>query len=262
MTCSPPLYAVFGNPIAHSLSPTLHQSAFQAEGVAAFYVPIRCLPEELDAKLTAFQLIGGAGINLTRPLKEQVLAGLVGRSDWVEQSRAANTIKWTTAGWVGDNTDCEGLYRLLPRAMGTARDALVLGAGGAARASAAVLRRSGYRIVGAARHPELCDWADEVLHWQDRLDSGQWQVVVQATPIGQMGEAEEERWPLPRPGGHAVEWVYRPRETSFTVNARNRGASVIDGLTLLVEQAALAWTLWFGVQGPRQVMWEAVAPWF
>ncbi len=254
------LYAVFGKPISHSLSPLLHNQAFQARGRSAYYIPVECGPEEAREKLQAFRLLGGQGLNLTRPLKEVVLPWITPTDLWVKAAGAANTLVLNGDNWEAANTDCEALYRLLP-SIQSRSDALILGAGGVARATAAVLSRRGFQVVVAARRPGLCDWASEVISWEERLAARSWDVVVNATPLGQLGEPDQERWPLPVSRGVAVDWVYRPNNTRFIQAARSRGAHVIDGMTLFMEQAALAWLVWFGEEGPRGVMREVVAPW-
>ncbi len=259
MDSSPHLYGVFGHPIGHSLSPHMHNAAFRARGWTHWYIPIDCPPDELDAKLGAFVAVGGRGANLTRPLKEAILPVLTGRSAWVERAGAANTILWTDAGWQGDNTDCQALEGQLPRARSGAQ-ALVLGAGGAARASAAVLEMLGYRVtVASRRRPAMpgVGW----LPWDDRLDPAPWDVVVNATPVGQAGEAQIAQWPMPVAHGTAVDWVYSPRRTPFLMAAEQYPISRVDGLTLLVEQARYAWRLWFGELAPADDMWSATKPW-
>lgn len=255
------LYAVFGQPIAHSLSPVIHNAAFQARSLPAYYFPVECAFSELADKLAAFRGLGGTGVNLTRPLKEAVIPQLAKKSEWVDAAGAANILRVEADQWMGDNTDCQALYRLLDKVGMRSRDALVLGSGGAARASAAVLRRHGYRVVAAARKPAMCDWADEALPWSNRLTKASWHIVVNATPLGQEGELQETRWPLPHPGGIAVDWVYRPRKTLFLQQAEEHGAVMLDGLTLLIEQAALGWLTWIGQEGPREVMWKAATLW-
>lgn len=255
------LYAVFGHPIGHSLSPAMHNQAFSERGMGACYFAVDCTPGELERKLVAFRVLGGRGLNLTRPLKETVLTVVQDHDDWVQSAGAANTLTATSAGWTAANTDCAALFSLLaPHARGGGA-AMVLGAGGVARASAAVLHRQGFHVTAYARRPERCDWADEVRPWDERLSKRHWQVVVNATPLGQIGELSMDRWPVPVVGGVAVDWVYRPAETQFLVTAREAGAVIVDGLTLLVEQAAWAWVCWYGEQGPRTVMAEAVSPW-
>lgn len=254
------LYAVFGKPIGHSLSPILHNRAFLQSGRPGHYLPVECAPDELFEKLTAFQQLGGLGVNLTRPLKETIIPHLLERSAWVERSGAANTLYWMGGGWGGDNTDCQALGRRIPPAPAGGA-ALVLGAGGAARASVAVLEEHGYAVTVAARRVDSFNGASRVIAWSERMNGGPWQVVINATPLGQLAEDRESIWPVPAPGGIAVDWVYRPRETPFLALARQHQAHIVDGLQLLIEQASLAWMPWFGVEGPRDVMWEAVRTW-
>lgn len=259
MTDTLSLYAVFGQPIGHSLSPVLHNRAFAARSLSAFYLPVDCSPEALLTKLEAFQQLGGLGVNLTRPLKELVVPYLAGQHAWVQAAGAANTLVWHGEGWYGANTDCEALRALLPR--GQAGTALVLGAGGAARASAAVLRDLGYRVVVAARRPEAVRFGDEALLWADRLDVRGARVVVNATPLGQVGEDGDRNWPIPEDGGVAVDWVYRPRLTPFLRVVESRPVTVVDGLSLFVAQARFSWGHWFNYVGPETVMWDAVQTW-
>lgn len=253
------LFSVFGKPIFHSLSPVLHNHAFRVSHRSAFYFPVDVAPSELASKLDAFRALGGQGVNLTRPLKELVLPILMGQSQWVEISGAANTLVWQKGGWVGDNTDCRALYRRLPSASG--EPALVLGAGGVARATAAVLARRGYEVWAAARNPDQVGFAQNTLSWDERLSPISWALVVNATPLGQVGERNESDWPLPVAGGMAVDWVYRPRRTTFLGAAEEAGAGTLDGLALLIDQAALSWVTWFGTEGPKEAMWEAVQAW-
>ncbi len=255
------LYAVFGHPVGHSLSPLIHNHGFSQAKWRAFYVSVECAVEELPDKLAAFRLLGGHGLNLTRPLKEAVLPLIGEADDWVERSGAANTLVAAPNGWRAANTDCEALFRRVKPYAGKNRAALILGSGGVARASAAVLRAHGFWVAGAAKRPERCDWAEETLRWSDRLESGPWHVVINATPLGQVGETSVGEWPLPGPEGLAIDWVYRPANTGFLQGAKSLGVDTLDGLTLLVDQAALAWPLWFGHEAPLAAMLEAVQPW-
>lgn len=252
---------MFGHPIAHSLSPVIHNAAFRSRQWPYFYVPVEVKPEELFQKLDAFRVIGGRGVNLTRPLKEQVLAGLKGLSERARRTGAANTLSWTDDGWLGDNTDVGALYASLPVADTGSGQALVLGAGGAARASAVALADRGYEVTVAARRPEQANWASRVIDWQDIGEKRPWAVIVNATPLGQQGEPPWDRFPYIPSSAAVADWVYRPRQTPLLQAARARGARCIDGLSLLVAQAALAWEDWFGEVGPTAVMEAAVRPW-
>lgn len=253
------LYAVLGSPIAHSLSPRLHNFAFQQRRMSGcYYVPVLCQPHQLVEKLEAFRSLGGVGVNLTRPLKETVLPYLARRSRWVEATGAANTLAWTDSGWVGDNTDVQALLGRLPAAKPSGAPALVLGSGGAARSSVVALRMLGYEPTVAARRPEAVDFCPAVIPWAALSEPHPWAVVINATPLGQSGEAWFDRWPAWGPGTVAVDWVYQPRQTAFLTQAASAGCRVVDGLALLVDQARYAWVSWFGEMGPASMI-EAVA---
>lgn len=260
------LYAVFGHPVAHSLSPIMHNQAFMQRNWGCHYFPVEVAPPDLARKLEAFRNLGGEGLNLTRPLKETVLPLLRSQSRWVDLTQAANTLVWHQGGWVGDNTDAKSLvqhltaYNLRP----AAGSALILGAGGAARASAASLSHLGYEVTVASRKPESAGWAPHHLPWEEIFEVPEcpWDVIVNATPLGQIGEPPWERMPyLPRAHSVVVDWVYRPRWTPLLQYAQTQQCPVIDGLSLLVAQARLAWQLWFDQLGPQDAMWESVAPW-
>lgn len=246
----------------------MHNAAFRQVGRVAFYVPVDVTVPELGRALAAFRVLGGQGVNLTRPLKEAVLRlpGVQPAADdpWVSRVQAANTLKWLPESnrWLAANTDAAALYGLLPAGQG--RPALVLGSGGVARASVGVLQARGYRCWVAARRPLAVNWvtgAVEVVEWETALGlSVPWGAVVNATPLGQVGEPGFTRWPAIGPGTVVVEWVYHPVETPLVAHAQAVGATIVDGLTLLVEQAALAWRVWFGQDGPRAVMRQAAMP--
>ncbi|MCY0908136.1 MAG: shikimate dehydrogenase [Sulfobacillus thermotolerans] len=263
MTVVMELYAVFGQPIHHSLSPQMHNRAFSATNRTAFYLPVECSPKELLPKLAAFHDLGGRGVNLTRPLKETIIPHLRAQSPWVEKTGAANTILWENDGWVGDNTDIQAFVAMVPPAPHAQSTALVLGQGGVARASVAGLEVLGYHVSVMARPSQKARWHASWIAWQwDTLHLPPYDVIVNATPLGQDGEGE---WPDTvkfLPHTTIVDWVYRPNTTRLIQQARRVGAHTVDGLSLLVKQASLAWMSWFGTEGPFAVMAEAVRDYY
>ncbi|MCY0880858.1 MAG: shikimate dehydrogenase [Firmicutes bacterium] len=254
------LYAVFGSPIAHSLSPELHNAAFHQLQMNHLYFKAEVRPVDLLQKMSAFRQLGGQGLNLTRPLKELVVPYLSQKTAWVKQTGAANTVVWTAKGWSGDNTDVQALMRYLPQAPGRDR-ALVIGTGGAARASAVAAGMKGYHITALSRHPRRIAWADDVIGWEQwPLCAKQYAVVINASPLGQ---CREDSWPaMPDfvPRTFVVDWVYRPVRTALIQAAVDRHCAVVDGWTLLKAQARIAWQLWFGFEAPGFVM-DSPAPW-
>lgn len=253
------LYAVFGSPIAHSRSPIIHNTAFAAESVRAYYFPVEVRPHDLIASLEAFRRLGGVGVNLTRPLKETIIPYLGELSESARLAAAANTIVFQDQRWIGDNTDVLALRALLAGRLATRErpKALIIGRGGVARGTWVALTALGCQIWGTARSTSG-PWNIPWLAF-DAMDQEPWDIVVNATPLGQHGE---DPWPrLPRlVDDHTVvvDWVYHPRETPLLEHAHRRNCPTIDGLELLVEQARWSWQLWFGRLAPGKPMRDAV----
>jgi shikimate dehydrogenase len=258
------LFAVFGNPIQHSLSPLMHNWAFGRENRSAFYLPVSCAPNDLLRKLEAFRELGGAGANLTRPLKELIVPHLHRASSWVSSTGAANVLHWAGDGWEGENTDVQALIQALPPSRGLyGRRALILGMGGVARATLVALQTLEYDVTVMARRPDRIAWDTSAIGWKwEVLRAPRYDVVVNATPIGQIGEMAWPFEPVFDPGTVVADWVYRPNVTAFMRSARASGAICVDGLSLLVKQAALSWVSWFGAMGPESVMREAVKDYY
>jgi shikimate dehydrogenase len=258
---------LIGHPVAHSLSPTLHNAAFAALGLDADYEARDVSAEDLASAVEAFRQPDCLGANVTAPHKQAVLALMDELSDEVVALGALNTIINQSGRLIGANTDARGLARWM-RQVGidpADRPALVLGAGGAARATVwalADLGASSVRVLNRttahaenlveALRPRL---ANTTLSW-GRLEeaaeppSTRWRVIVNATSLGHHGEA-----PVVHPGCYsracvAIELAYNPPETGFMVAAREAGARAENGLGMLLHQAALAFERWTGQAAP------------
>lgn len=237
----------------------MHNAAFARDKPGHYYVPIESDPQQLSSQLSAFRALGGMGANLTRPLKEWVLPLLVQQSERVTRSQAANTIVWNGTGWVGDNTDVLALSQAL--AGGEGKTSLILGSGGVARASWVALAERGYHVTIMARHPERVWPGPTVIPWDWGALGGKFDVIVNATPLGQYGEESVDLLELPPLSQPitVVDWVYSPRLTPLLRwGQTNADAQLIDGLTLLISQARWAWMVWFGHMAPDRVLEEAV----
>ncbi len=254
------LYAVFGSPILHSLSPQMHNYAFRKYQCGSYYIPVEAGPDNFLQRLNAFHEIGGRGANLTRPLKSLIIPLLVEESDAVRRALAANTIVWTSAGWRGENTDVMALSDRLPAGHGAR--ALILGAGGAARASWVALMDRGYEVDVMAREPRRV-WAGPIAReWDLQYVNDSYSVIINATPLGQSGEPSWDVSKLPDLTSPTivVDWVYSPRLTPLLAWAKAQSEGIIvDGLSLLIGQARWAWQLWFGQRAPADVLEEAVS---
>ena len=256
---------VIGWPVAHSLSPTIHNSAFIAMGMDWVYVPMPVPPERLPAALAGLSAMGFAGANVTMPHKTLAAELADVRSEDAERLAAVNTLVVGPDGLAGHNTDAPGFDRFLRRDAGfdpEGRTALIFGAGGAARACALALARGGLarltvglrdaaRAGGLRRAIEGLGTEVSVTDF-DEAGSAAVDLVVNATPLGAHGEE------LPLPPVHAdllvVDLLYRPSLTPWQGAARAAGATVFGGLGLLLHQAALSFELWTGRPPPLEVM--------
>ena len=246
---------VIGDPVRQSLSPVLHNAAYRELGLDWVYVAFEVPDGATRGALDAMRVLGLAGLSVTMPHKTAAAAHCDTLSADAAALRSVNTVSPGDAGrLVGDSTDGEGFLRSLRDAGHDPAGAsvVVLGAGGAARAVTRALGRAGARVVVCARKPDAAAAAAELaggtaVPWAERSRAaGAATFVVNATPIG-MGT---EDLPLPldalHPGQVLADLVYHPLETALLRGARDRGAAVVDGLGMLVHQAALQIELWTG----------------
>ena len=289
-----------GYPLEHSLSPALHYAALRAAGLEGEYrcYPIPPLPSgEAQLRDLLEQVRRGElhGLNVTIPHKGSVLPWLDELTPVAAAIGAVNTIFMNGDRLVGDNTDAAGFLADLRRLGWLDRDglpvesgapvserahALVLGAGGAARAVAYALARSGWTVAIAARRPEQA--ALLAADIEKALVGGKISrpvvypllpgspagsaepppcLIVNATPVGMAPDPRASPWPagLPFPaGGCLYDLVYHPAETALVSRARAAGLRAANGLGMLVEQAALAFEAWTGRTAPIEAMRRAV----
>ncbi|HVI93120.1 MAG TPA: shikimate dehydrogenase [Anaeromyxobacter sp.] len=267
------LYGVVGHPVSHSRSPEMQAAAFARLGIDAAYVALPVPPERLDEALRGAHALGFQGLNVTVPHKQRAAGLCLGLDDVAEAVGAVNTLRRSAAGWEGHNTDALACLGLLQEAgVGRGARALLVGAGGAARAAAWALLRAGATVRVAARREEpALELVHQVLASSQRGAAAQavsWgelgaeaeraDVVVNGTSVGLAGRGEIGRLPLKlRRGQVAVDFVYG--ETELTRQAREAGARLVSGEALLVKQGALAFQLWTGKPGPEDVMAAAIA---
>lgn len=270
--------AVVGQPIAHSLSPAMHAAAYRAHGIVAewSYEAIELSPEGFAAGIAGLRERGFAGVNVTVPHKRAALALAAVASPAAREIGAANTLSFSGDGIRADNTDAPGLIAALPSEPGGAR-ALVLGAGGAARAAAWALVRTGARVSvhnrTTARARELARDLDvEVVDAAKALDLGSYDVLVNATSVGlahplRGPHEDREGTDLKALGIRAdeltdrlvvVDLVYGSSPTELITAARCAGATVVDGLEVLVRQGAESFRIWTGLEPPLEAMRTAI----
>lgn len=254
------IFAVVGSPIAHSASPAMHNAAFDALGIDAVYAAIEA--DDAGAVLALATAIGLTGLSVTAPLKREWAAHGVENDDRTRRVGAANTLLHSGNRWTATNFDIEGfLAPLLDRPLPVrGRRCVVLGAGGAARAAAWALRSEGGRVEISARRPaEAARLAGELgvdaTAWPPAPG---WDLLVNATPVGTAPNVAES--PIPRAsveGAAVYDLVYHPRQTQLMKWAADAGAQTVEGLDMLVAQAALQFEHWTGQSAPRDIMRRA-----
>ena len=256
-----PLAGVIGHPIAHSRSPALHGFWLRRYGVKGHYIPMDVAPADLETTLRHLPKIGFVGLNVTLPHKEAILKIADVITDRAALIGAANTLIFRKDGKIhADNTDGAGFVANLrqnaPHWVPAAGPAAVFGAGGAARAVVAALIEVGVpeiRIANRSRPRAEALRADfgaklVVYDWVQAANMLEGAAtVINTTSLGMAGKPEF-RVPLDaiEPGAVVNDLVYNPLKTTFLAEAEQRGATIVDGLGMLVHQAAPGFERWFG----------------
>lgn len=258
------VYAVLGDPVAHSLSPAMQNSALRAMGLEACYHAFRVPADLLEEAIRGAAAMGFGGLNLTIPLKEKALAIVEPDEDAVSIG-AVNTV-YFHEGIRGANTDGKGAAIALSNAGVRIRGskALLIGAGGAARAIAYQLVKDGAELAIANRSPARADALADALgasgHGFDEIRNlVEWaDLIINATSVGMKagdprifdGSLLQER--------HSVFDIVYNRETELMADAKRAGARLVPGIMMLVHQGALSLKIWTGLDAPVSVMERAV----
>lgn len=263
---------VCGWPVAHSRSPQMHRAALRAAGLADWHYLRLPLPPELFAEtVAALPAAGFRGVNVTIPHKQAALALADEASDAARQIGAANMLTFENGRIHADNTDAPGFLDALPEGVSLrGARALVLGAGGSARAVVWALRGAGAaEVLVWNRTPARAEALAREIGAPVRAVPGAQtlavpEIVVNCTSVGLAGEAAPfKALPLRADdlgaGSLVVDLVYRDGGTRFLEAARTRGADVVDGLEILVAQGAASFERWTGKAAPRTLMREAAA---
>jgi len=260
-------YAVMGNPIAHSRSPRIHSLFAAQTGEPVQYTAIQVDPGGFKQAVGNFQASGGKGLNITVPFKREAWALVDTRSERAERAGAVNTIKFENDRRLGDNTDGIGLVNDLLQNHGiaiNARRVLLMGAGGAARGVLAplLLQQPAHLVIAnrtADTARELAaSFADlGTVHGSSyaQLAEQQFDLIINATAASLQGEVP----PLPEDilaaNGQCYDMMYAEQPTAFMRWAESQGAgTILDGLGMLVGQAAESFYLWRGVRPETQTV--------
>ncbi len=249
-------YAVIGDPIGHSLSPVMHQAAYQTLGLELTYNAYRVPLGEVALACTHFRHLGYKGINVTVPLKEDALAASRAPDEFSRLVGAANTLRLQDMACT--NTDGPGFIETL-KGLGIDKGAqvLLLGAGGSARGIARALFEAGYKLCIYNRTPERAERMVRELQIEAELcganPSGA-SLIVNATSAGLLGGDLPVQWERAEPDAVAYDLVYKPEPTPFLKAASAHGLRTVDGKPLLAAQGALSLEWWLGIPAPRDAM--------
>jgi shikimate dehydrogenase len=268
------LFCVLGHPVSHSLSPAMHNAALAALGEEAVYAAFDVAPERLAAALEGLEALSVVGANLTIPHKEAALRFARELSPEAELIGAVNTLCFADGRRRGENTDGRGFLAALRDAGFTPEGcrAVVLGAGGSARAVAVSLGPLAARLVLANRTPERAAALADLVNGHfgagraytlgmeaDRLagELAEANLLVNTTSVGMVPHADAP--PLVpeaalHPGLFVYDLVYNPPETRLLACAKRQGAAGRNGLSMLARQGALSLEAWLGRPAPAELM--------
>lgn len=268
------VFGVIGDPVGHSLSPLIHNRAFQTLGINAVYVPFRVPRGELESFVQHFEVIPVHGYSVTIPHKEQAAKLATDRGPAVDAIGAANTLIHTVANWKAYNTDdsaaLESLQASLPPGEDgkpqslSSRTVLILGAGGVARAIGHGLKREGANLTIANRTYERASALAEELgckavDWEAR-NSVLCDTLINCTSVGMFPNLDESpiHNSVLKPGLLVFDAIYTPETTLLIREAQERGCFVLTGVDMFVRQAAAQFKLFTGRDAPLELMAEAV----
>lgn len=269
------LVGVFGSPIEENPTCVIEEAGFQALGLNYRYLTVRVEPKDLAAAMAGLKAFQMRGINLTIPHKVEVLKYLDELSPAAKVIGAVNTVVNNNGVLYGENTDGKGFLKALKDAGVplTGKKLTLLGAGGAARAVAVECALDGAKEIvifnrNAARGEELAALLNEktschaqYVPWTGTMDiPADTDILINATSVGLYPNVEEKpdiNYQSISPDMVVSDVVINPPDTLFLKEAEKRGAKTVNGLGMLVNQAAVNFTLWTGKEAPWQVMYDA-----
>jgi shikimate dehydrogenase len=252
------VFALLGDPVAHSLSPVMHNAGFRLLGLDAVYVALRCEAGAVPALMETLARQGGGG-NVTIPHKEIAGATVAGSNN---SPGPCNTFWGRNGRLEGAETDSAGIRSALDLLGRPEGDWCLIGTGGSARAALAAARQSGAGIAIRSRTPGRSERFAELVHSEglSLVEPAVCRVVINCTPLGLSAGDPQPIAPAEVPAAElALDLVYRRGETAWVQAMRAAGCRAADGRHVLVEQGALAFEHWFpGRVAPRAIMRAAV----
>ncbi|MBW7867213.1 MAG: shikimate dehydrogenase [Brumimicrobium sp.] len=239
-------YGLIGKTLGHSFSKSFFNEKFDSSKITAIYENIELEDEEALKKWMNDHLFEYKGLNVTIPYKETVLPLLDELSDEVKAVGAVNTILINNGKTIGYNTDVYGFRQAIkPFFRNVHERALILGTGGASKAVAYVLKNLGVSVSYLSRNPKN----DNEFHYNqaNEVMVNAFKMIVNCTPVGMFPDVEQTPdFPIDLVGEDhlVIDLIYNPQETIFLKQAREHGADILNGLSMLQHQAIKAWEIW------------------
>jgi 3-dehydroquinate dehydratase / shikimate dehydrogenase len=256
------IFGVVADPVRHSISPNVHNRAFQHKRMDAVYLPLLVHGNQLKDFFQLADSLPLSGASVTIPHKQKIIRYLDVVEPLARRIGAVNTI-WKKAGkWRGTNTDAEGVTVPLAKRLKLSKaTALIVGNGGAARGAAFALSDAGAKVSLVGRNLDRVRALARICNGEplsrEQAVARTFDVVVHCTPMGMWPHAEECFFDDRIPGKLVFDMVYNPRETMLLKMAKDQGAETIDGVAMFLEQAARQFEIFTGETAPRAVMERA-----
>ncbi|MEQ1948303.1 MAG: shikimate dehydrogenase [Bryobacteraceae bacterium] len=256
------IYGVIADPVRHSISPAVHNRAFQARRIDSIFLPFLVHPVQLKDFFIAAEKLPLSGFCVTIPHKQKVIRYLDHVEPLARRIGAVNTV-WRKAGkWRGTNTDADGVLVPLERRLRVGKStALVVGNGGAARGAAYALASAGAKLAITGRNVDrvrvLAKACNAELLTRDQAEARDFDLLVHATPLGMTPKVDQCFFNKRIPAKLVFDMVYNPLETLLLKQAKAQGSEVITGLEMFIEQASRQFEIFTGESAPRSVMEKA-----
>jgi 3-dehydroquinate dehydratase/shikimate dehydrogenase len=257
------VFGVIADPVAHSLSPAMHNRAFRSRRLDAIYLPFRVPPASLTDFFRVAEELPLSGFSVTIPHKQRVMRHLSSIDALARRIGAVNTVFRRGGKLCGTNTDALGVTGPLEKRMRLAKaKVLIAGNGGAARAAIFALLDKGADVTLTGRSPQrvrdLARACGVPAIDRDKLGRHFFDVLVHATPLGMQPNTAQSFFPGPIPADLVFDMVYNPLETALLKNAREQRKETVAGLEMFLTQAAAQFEIWTGSHAPQAVMKSAV----
>jgi shikimate dehydrogenase len=237
------VFGLLGKSLGHSFSQEYFTKKFEAEGIDAVYQNLELA--QIDELKTVLRTENLKGLNVTIPYKSDVIPFLDGLSDEAAKIGAVNTIINENGKWIGANTDAFGFQQMIkPFLLNIHERALILGNGGASKAVAYVLKSIGLDVIFAARNPQVGQFHLSEVNDMMVKHCG---IIVNTTPVGTWPNVDDYisiPFHALTDAHLVVDLIYNPEQTEFLKRASEQGATTLNGLTMLYQQAEKSWQLW------------------